>query len=45
MPSIFSTTRANGQKCKNDGTFKLEGTLSKDIKNELNFDIPLIFPD
>ena len=44
-PPTFIATGINGKSCGSNGTFTIEGTLSKSIKNELSFRFPLIFPD
>ena len=40
----MSATGIIGESCIDDGTFTIEGILSKDTKNELSFNIPLTFP-
>ena len=45
IPPSFSITGINAESCEKDGTFLLEGTLSKDFKDEMNFRIPLTYPE
>ena len=45
IPPSFYIIGINVESCEKDGIFLIEGTLSKDIKNEINFRIPLTFPE
>ena len=45
IPATFSVTSINEDTCGSNGKFLIEGSLSKEIVNDLSFTIPLIFPD
>ena len=45
IPAGFTPNNIKEQTCRTNGKFIIEGTLSKDIENELSFSIPLTFPD
>ena len=45
IPATFSTSNIKEDSCKSTGKFLIEGTLSKEITNELRFTIPLTYPD
>ena len=45
IPAGFTISNIKEEACRTNGIFIIEGTLSKDIENELSFSIPLTFPD
>ena len=45
IPATFATKNINEDTCGSNGKFLIEGTLSKEIKNELKFNVPLTYPD
>ena len=45
IPATFTPSTIITESCKSDGKFSIKGTLSKDIKNELSFNIPFTFPE
>ena len=45
MPSTFSTSYIKEDSWKSRSKSLIEGTLSKEITNELKFSIPLKYPD
>ena len=45
IPEIFSVTSIKENTCGSNRKFLNEGSLSKEIVNDLSFTIPLTFPD
>jgi hypothetical protein len=45
IPSTFTSEAVKEQNCKTDGKLTIDGKLSKEVKNELSFNIPLTYPE
>ena len=45
IPATFSVTSIKEDTCESKGKFLIEGSLSKEIVNDLSLTIPLTFPD
>ena len=45
IPSTFKSQAVKEEKCKTEGKLTIEGKLSKEVKNELKFDLPLTYPE
>ena len=45
MPATFSTSNIKEDSWKSNGKSLIQGTLYKEITNELRFSIPLAYPD
>ena len=45
IPSTFKSMSVKEENCKTDGKLIIDGKLSKDVKNELKFDLPLTYPE
>ena len=45
IPATFSVTNIKEDTCGSNGKFLIEGSLSKEIADDLSFNIPLTFPD
>ena len=45
MPATFSTSNIKEDSWKSNGKSLIQGTLYKEITNELRFNIPLSYPD
>ena len=44
IPALFNSESINSDKCKTDGTFSIQGSLSKELQNDLKFKVPLSYP-
>ena len=45
LPSTFKPQAVKEENCKTEGKLTIEGKLSKEMKNELKFNIPLTYPE
>jgi len=45
IPSTFKSKAVKEENCKTEGKLTIEGKLSKGVKNELKFDLPLTYPE
>jgi len=44
IPALFTSESINSDKCKTDGTISIQGSLSKELENDLKFKVPLSYP-
>ena len=44
IPALFNSESINSDKCKAEGTFTIQGSLSKELENDLKFKVPLSYP-